>query len=316
MTRIKTLNLVLLATLVWAAFNPALSDVQAQRKTPISIRPSILAGTWYPGSPDMLRKTILNFLRRANVQPTEGALKAIIVPHAGYRYSGQVAAHAYKLLRARDFSRVILIGPSHRIPFEGVSVNLQEGYRTPLGIVRVDVDMAKAILRAAPSIHWYQNAHAAEHSLEIQLPFLQTVLKDFVIVPILMGSQDYKTCKMLSRVLSSIVSSAGNTLLLASSDLSHYHDYLTAKRLDSRFIELVKKMDTQGLYEALRTGLCEACGGGPVITVLLVSKALGANRVVILNAANSGDVTGEKHTVVGYMAGAVFTSSGKGQHPK
>ena len=280
------------------------------------IRPSILAGTWYPGNPDQLAHTVRSFLSNANFPPTNGTLKAIIVPHAGYRYSGQIAAYAYRLLEPRKFKRIILVGPSHRIPFRGVSVNLQSGYQTPLGIVKVDVKTAREILKADPAVHFYKDVHRAEHSLEIQLPFLQTVLKDFSIVPILMGTQDLDTCKMLSNILTKLMPSLKDTLLVASSDLSHYHGYSDAKRLDSHFIKLVGEMNPEGLYEALRTGECEACGGGPVVSIMLTCRALGARKVVVLKSANSGDVTGEKDRVVGYMAGAIFTSSGRDPHPK
>ena len=283
---------------------------------PGDIRPSILAGTWYPDNPEQLAHLIRKFLSNAHIPHIDGRLKALIVPHAGYRYSGQVAAYAYRLLESRSFKRVILVGPSHRVPFAGISVNLQRGYQTPLGIVKVDVSTAKEILEADPAVHFYKNVHSVEHCLEIQLPFLQTLLKDFSIVPILMGSQDFNTSKTLSKILSKLLPSLRETLLVASSDLSHYHRYSDAKRLDSHFINLVGKMDPEGLYEALRTGKCEACGGGAVVSIMLVCKALGAHKVVVLKSANSGDVTGEKERVVGYMAGAIFTSSGRDPHPK
>ncbi len=292
------------------------SHAQAGQRPQYGIRPSILAGTWYPRNRQDLAKMVKGFLSHASTPTINGRLTAIIVPHAGYRYSGQVAAFAYRLLESRPYKRVILIGPSHRIAFPGVSVNLQSGYQTPLGTVKVDVAIARKVLEADPGVHFYKDVHAIEHSLEIQLPFLRTVLHNFSIVPILMGTQDFNTCKMLSNVLIRLMSSLKDTLLLASSDLSHYHRYADAKRLDSCFISFVKNMDPEGLYQALRAGKCEACGGGPVISVMLASLALGADRAVILKSANSGDVTGEKDRVVGYMAGAIFTSSDRDPHPQ
>jgi len=289
---------------------------QAGQRPQYGIRPSILAGTWYPGLPQELARMVKGFLSKASPAAIPGRLRAIIVPHAGYRYSGQVAAFAYRLLESSSYKRVILIGPSHRAAFPGVSVNLQSGYQTPLGTVKVDVAVARKILEAGPDVHFYKDVHSMEHSLEIQLPFLQTVLHNFSIVPILMGTQDFNTCKMLSNVLIRIMPSLKDTLLLASSDLSHYHSYADAKRLDSRFIGFVKNMDPEGLYQALRSGRCEACGGGPVISVMLVCKALGVNKAVVLKSANSGDVTGEKDRVVGYMAGAIFTSSDRDPRPQ
>ncbi len=315
--RFYTIFSVFLATvLCLACFSfPQAWSAQPQ-PAPNDIRPSILAGTWYPANPDRLQKMILGFLTNTSVPRINGRLRAIIVPHAGYKYSGQVAAYAYRLLYTHRFKRIIMVGPSHRIPFPGVSVNLQKGYETPLGIVRVDVKVAREILNSDPNIHFYRDVHAVEHSLEIQLPFLQTVIKDFSIVPILMGSQDINTCRMLSSTLARVLPSLNSTLLLASSDLSHYHPYMDAKKLDACFIKLVSEMNPQALYDALRAGKCEACGGGPVISVMLTSLALGQCRALVLKAANSGDITGEKDRVVGYMAAALVTSSDKGPHPR
>ena len=170
-----------------------------------NIRNAILAGSWYPGNKKTLSKTVEGFLTKVKTGAMEGELKAIIVPHAGYMYSGQVAAHAYKLLQNMDFKKVIMIGPSHRARFRGVSVNLQSGYKTPLGVVPVDQDLAKKIIDTSDQIGWVPQAHAQEHSLEIQLPFLQTVLSDFQIVPILMREWNFKICSDLADSLSQMM---------------------------------------------------------------------------------------------------------------
>ncbi len=280
------------------------------------LRPPILAGTWYPGSRDALVKTIQGLLAEVETHHPDKALKALIVPHAGYKYSGIIAAHAYHLLKKRKFGRVILLGPSHRMAFKGISVNLQSGYETPLGVVPVDQATARKILDAGAHIRWLKEAHAMEHSLEIQLPFLQTVLPNFRIVPILMGQQDYKTCLNLADILVRILGEDEGTLLLASTDLSHYHPYAVAKALDLQFISRVRMFDPQGLAKDLVSGKCEACGGGPVMTVLLAAKAIGADRAVILKYANSGDITGIHSRVVGYLAAAIVRSSDTGPRPK
>ena len=270
------------------------------------VRPSVLAGTWYPGSQDALAKSIAGYISRVKPPHIDGKLKAVIVPHAGHRYSGQVAAHAYRLLEGSQFRRVILVGPSHRVGFKGVSVNLQSGYKTPLGVVAVDQKMAKRILDAGRYIRWLRKAHAREHCLEIQLPFLQTVLNDFQIVPILMGQQDYTTCSRLADTLVQVMGSAEDTLVLASSDLSHFYPYERARALDLEFIKRVKGFDPEGLARDLSAGKCKACGGGPVITTLLAARKLRADQAVVLNYANSGDVTGDHKSVVGYMSAALF----------
>jgi len=245
-------------------------------------------------------------LSRAKSGSLHGDLKAVIVPHAGHIYSGQVAAHAYRLLKTMDINRVIMIGPSHRVGFRGVSVNLQSGYRTPLGVVHVDQVLARKIIDTSDKIRYIPEAHAREHSLEIQLPFLQTVLDDFRIVPIVMGEQDFRTCSELASSLVEVMDNMEKTLILASSDLSHFHNYDRARELDKEFIGHVKKLDPEGLAGSLSLGTCEACGGGPVITVMLAAKAVGVDRVEILNYANSGDVTGDKSRVVGYLSAALI----------
>lgn len=280
------------------------------------VRPSILAGTWYPGNPDDLTKVIQGYLSRVEMTGLDGKVKALIVPHAGYVYSGPVAAHAYRLLQKTKFSRVILVGPSHRVGFSGVSVNLQSAYETPLGIVPVDRKLARMILNKGPNTRWLKKAHSGEHSLEIQLPFLQTVLQNFKIVPLIMGRQDPDTCSNLSKTIAQVLADVEGTLLIASSDLSHFHTYTRAKALDRIFIDHVRMFDPQGLSKDLLSGKCEACGGGPVITILRAARDLGADRTSILNYANSGDVTGKHGSVVGYLAAAVFRSSDTGPRPR
>jgi AmmeMemoRadiSam system protein B len=307
---------IILAFLI--LFGPFLHPLKTrgEEKGPQDVRPSILAGTWYPGNPDTLTSTIQGYLSKVHRTSLDGNLKALIVPHAGYIYSGPVAAHAYRLLQKTQFKRVILVGPSHRLGFAGVSVNLQSGYETPLGIVPVDLQLARKILNAGPNTRWLRQAHSGEHSLEIQLPFLQTVLKNFKIVPIIMGQQDPDTCLNLSKTIVRVLSEAEDILLIASSDLSHFHTYKEARALDQIFMDHVRMFDPQGLSKDLLLGRCEACGGGPVISVLRAARDLGADQTSILNYANSGDVTGNHRRVVGYLSAAVLRSSDMGPRPR
>jgi AmmeMemoRadiSam system protein B len=269
------------------------------------IRKSILAGSWYPSDKLTLRKSIENYLASAGKGSTTGEIVAVIVPHAGHIYSGPVAAYAYNALERYDYKRVIMLGPSHRIRFRGVSVNLQSGYQTPLGLVTVDLSLASKFINANELIHYIPEAHANEHSLEIQLPFLQTIYEDFKIVPLLMGNPEYNTCKILSDILVKYSLEKNHTLILASTDLSHYHNKTKAMELDMEFIRHIENFDPEGLARSLSSGMCEACGIGPVITTMLAAKALGANRAEILNYATSGDVTGDSRRVVGYLS-AIF----------
>jgi len=230
----------------------------------------------------------------------------MVVPHAGYVYSGQVAAFAYQAIRGSDFRRVVLIGPSHRVPFRGISVNRQSGYRTPLGVVPVDRDFAKTLLEKSLEMTWIPQAHAHEHSLEIQIPFLQTVLKDFRIVPILMREWDYETCLRLSSLLTQALDDGTKSLILASTDLSHFHTDQQAEVLDQRFIDHMKSFDAEGLSQSLASGRCEACGGGPAVTAMLAARQRGATVSAVLKYANSGDVSGDRRQVVGYLSAVLM----------
>ena len=274
----------------------------------VPVRESVIAGSWYPGDPAVLRKEIEEFLRKASPPPVEGELIALISPHAGYMYSGQVAAYSYKLLEGKAFDLVVIVAPSHRAYFRGVSVYPRSGYRTPLGVVPIAEDLTEKLISSSPLIEYVPQAHAQEHSLEIQLPFLQVTLGDFRLVPIVMGDQDYYTCEELSRAIVKAIEGK-KALLVASTDLSHFYPYERAVALDSVVLERVNAFDPEGLSKDLKMGKCEACGGGPMVAVMLAAKALGANRAKVLKYANSGDVTGDRSSVVGYMAAAIYRSS-------
>ena len=272
------------------------------------IRPSILAGTWYPADKNELLEMINKFLASAHIPVIKGKIKAIIVPHAGYVYSGSVAAYAFKAIKGKMYKRVVMIGPCHRSFFYGVSVNLQKGYKTPLGIVPVDIEFAKKLIQESDQIRYVPMAHAFEHCLEIELPFLQVVLKKgFKIVPILMGEQDIYTCKKLAdAILRLLKNDKEPTLILASSDLSHYHSYKEAVHMDRILIQHVKQIDPDGLNTDTINGICEACGKGAIMTALFIAQRLGVKKALLLKYANSGDVTGDHSRVVGYMSAVLI----------
>jgi MEMO1 family protein len=273
-----------------------------------NIRESVIAGSWYPGDPARLTKDIKGYLAQVPEHKIDGELVALISPHAGYQYSGQVAAYAYKLLEGRHYDIVVIVAPSHHAYFKGASVYPRGGFRTPLGIVPIAEDIADELLDKSPITNSLPEAHAQEHSLEIQLPFLQVVLKDFRLVPIVMGEQDLATCEELGRVIAAVIKGK-NALVIASTDLSHFHPYDKAKELDQVVLDRVNAFDPEGLSSELGQGSCEACGGGPVVAVMLAARALGANKGEVLHYANSGDVTGDHSSVVGYMAAALSKSA-------
>jgi AmmeMemoRadiSam system protein B len=253
----------------------------------------------------MLRELVREYLSKAEVEPVRGELVGLIAPHAGYAFSGQVAAYAYKHLQKARYHRVVIIGPSHYVGFKGISVDLQSGYRTPLGTVPVDQTFAKELLRAGEQIQFVPQAFSREHSVEMQLPFLQTVLTNFRLVPVLMGEYDYGTCTFLAESLANIIKKTGDkTLIVSSTDLSHFHSGEKARALDKEFMEHVRAFDPKGLHRSMSAGECEACGGGPTVATMLCSKELGADRAVILRYANSGDASGNYRQVVGYLSAA------------
>ena len=269
------------------------------------IRKSVIAGTWYPGDPATLTVDIRNYLKKVPAQVIGGPVVGLVSPHAGYVYSGQIAAYGYRLIEGQRYDAVVVIGPSHRVMFHGASVWTSGGYETPLGVVPVDKELAGAILEADPVLNSDRKPHAGEHSVEIQLPFLQVVLGSFVFVPIVMGTQDHSTCEAVADAIFR-AAKGKNVLVVGSSDLSHFHTYEQAKRLDQAVVDLVQKGDPRGLSRELEDGACEACGGGPVIAAMLYAEKAGARGVKVLKYANSGDVTGDWRQVVGYLSAAFF----------
>jgi len=275
------------------------------------IRESVIAGTWYPGKASRLKLDVQEYLSRARAADLQGQLVALISPHAGYRYSGQVAAYGYKLLEGRKFSSVVVIAPSHRSYFRGVSVYDRGGYRTPLGVAPLDLEFISALKQRESRIQYVSEAHRQEHSLEIQVPFLQVLMPEFKLVPLIMGDQDYATCQWLAEAVADCIKKNRLVLVVASSDLSHFHPYQQAKQLDQVVLDKVNGFDPRGLSDSLASGECEACGGGPMVTAMLIARRLGANQSRVLHYANSGDVTGDHSGVVGYMAAALWVNPGK-----
>lgn len=279
------------------------------------IRKSIIAGSWYPGNPQALRSQIQGFFKAVPEGPGLSAeLVALIAPHAGYTYSGQVAAYAYKLLLTQPFGQVVVIAPSHRYPFRGASIDRKTGYETPLGVIPVDGSLARTISDLSPVFKYVPEAHAQEHALEIQLPFLQEALGAFKIVPIIQGSQDPTTCQEMAQALAKALKGE-KVLLVASSDLSHFHPYGQAKTLDQKILDRVAAFDEKGLMQDITQDQVEACGGGPIVTVMKTARLLSADRAMVLKYANSGDVTGDRSGVVGYMAAVLFKSNPGKERP-
>jgi len=246
------------------------------------------------------------FLDSVTPSSLDGELVGLVAPHAGYMYSGQVAAHAYAQVRqsSRSFSRVVIVSPVHRFYPGRFALTDKRYYETPLGLVPVDDALVRAVEQ---HVSFNRVSQDMEHSLEIQLPFVQYELGNVQLTPIMMGDQDWNSARELGEALAQAIGQ-GEVLLIASTDLSHFHDYRSAKELDQRVLDCISAYDAQGLIRTLSMHKAEACGGGPVAAVMVAAKALGANRAVLLQYMNSGDVTGDHSSVVGYAAVALLRS--------
>ena len=291
--------------------SPSMAQISSGKEAGMKeIREPVLAGEWYPGQSEILSQDIKQYLENAKKEKIEGEIIALVSPHAAYPYSGQVAAFAYKLIEGKPFDTVVVVGPSHRFPFKGASLWDRGGFRTPLGVVPVDAELSKKMMEKRKEIRFIPEAHAQENSLELQIPFLQTVLKSFKIVPIAMEPDwSWETCQYLSSVIAETVRGK-KVLLVASTDLSHYHSYNTAVELDRIVLNHIERFDIEGLNRDLKSNRAEACGGGPVVTVMLAAKALGANQGKVLKYLNSGDVSGDRSRVVGYTAAVFYKTVG------
>lgn len=256
----------------------------------IETRPPAVAGVFYPAQRQELENMVREFLAREEVPGSKP--KALIAPHAGYIYSGPIAASAYsRLIGSRStIKRVVLLGPAHRLGFSGLAASSADAFVTPLGEVPVDIDSVKKALKL-PQVQYLDAAHAQEHSLEVHLPFLQLALDDFQLVPFVVGNAEPDEVDQVLEILWG----GPETLIVVSSDLSHYHDYQTARSLDSATSVAIESMRPEDiLYE-------HACGRNPINGLLVAARKHGL-QATIVDVRNSGDTAGAKDRVVGYGA--------------
>lgn len=259
------------------------------------IRPPAVAGSFYPAAAHDLRYAVKALLQAAR-SDFSGLPKALIAPHAGYAYSGPIAAAAYKLLeRGRGvIRRVVLLGPSHRVPFRGLAFSSADFFRTPLGDIALDT-AAPARVADLPQVRVLDAAHAQEHSLEVHLPFLQETLGEFLLIPIVVGEADPRD---VAAVLARLANDA-TTLIVVSSDLSHYLEYDAARARDAATAAIIERSAVATLDPE------DACGAHPVNGLLAYAAAVGLT-ITRLDLRNSGDTAGAKYRVVGYGAWALW----------
>jgi MEMO1 family protein len=280
-----------------------------------NVRPALVAGAFYPADAKELAGMIDGWLA-ASKPPAIKDVAAVVAPHAGYIYSGAVAAHAYSLVKGRAIQRVVVIAPCHIDAFGFASVFDGTAYETPLGRIEVDTAFAAKLASMDKRIQRSGRGHGmvngrGEHALEVQLPFLQRALGTFKLVPIVMGDQSYETCRTLGLALAKLIQTPG-TLIVASSDLSHFHPYDKAVQLDRKTLQAIEEWDYLSMARNFERQVWEACGGGPIIAAMIAAERLGATESRILKYANSGDVTGDKKSVVGYGAAALFKPEAAG----
>ncbi len=267
------------------------------------------AGQFYPSDPAELRALINGYLEKAAPRKEKGTIAALICPHAGYIYSGRIAASGYRQIEKKPYSTVIIIAPTHHCDFKGFAIYGRGSFETPLGSVAVNEEMARQLKESCSCITFNETPFQHEHSLEVQLPFLQTVLRDFKIVPVIAGDAGPDECKSLAEALKkSFV--VGKTLIVASSDMSHYFPYNTAVIMDKKALSYVEKTDAEWLTKGAQSGICEFCGIRPVLTAMLFAREMKAHPVV-LSYANSGDTTGDRSKVVGYSSVAFYSDETK-----
>lgn len=273
------------------------------------VRKPFVSGQFYPEDKIQLEKDIKNYLNLAKIPEIKDKIIGIISPHAGYPYSGKVAAHSYKIIKDLEVNTIILLGPSHQASFQGFALYEKGSWQTPLGEVIIDEEIAKELKSKCLYLKDLKEAHNYEHSLEVQIPFLQVIYKDFKIVPIMALFPTYEECENLAKAISEVLKNSNKKIIfLISSDLYHGYSYKECVETDKKTLNYIEKLDPKSFYQALLKEEIQACGGFPMLIGILVAKNLSEKaKAIILNYTNSNDVMGVK---TGYCVGyssVVFT---------
>jgi AmmeMemoRadiSam system protein B/AmmeMemoRadiSam system protein A len=275
------------------------------------VKKADLAGSWYPADPNKLEAMLNGYLNDAKPEKIPPNIIGLILPHAGYIYSGPIAAYGFKAVSGMDIDTVVVAGFSHRKYFDGISVYDRGEFETPLGPLPVDRELAKSIILSNDKLYFNPDVFDDENSVEMIMPFIRHAFKerDLKIVPIAMGVQSYGNASILGEALYESLKDRENVLIIASTDMSHYHNYGEANAIDAGAIESLKKMDPKAFLDKAALNKCEACGSGAVAAIMIASKKLGADSMEVLKYANSGDITGQKNRVVGYLSAAFYKSA-------
>lgn len=278
----------------------------------IDIKQPDLAGSWYPASKEILSSVLDSYLKEAKAVSVDGNIVAVIAPHAGIMYSGPVAACSYKAVEGRSYNTVVILGFSHRKSFDGVSVYSDGYFNTPLGGLAVDSQFASDLTARSKKTVFYPEAFKDENSIEMQLLFIKKVLPNAKIVPVAFGSSSFTYCESVSDALADLLKNRDDVLLVASTDMSHYHPEEEARRIDLASTELLKTFSARGIFDKSVTGEQIFCGYMPVATALLTAQKIGADKIDILQYSNSGNITGDTKSVVGYVSAVIYKNSDSG----
>ena len=297
----KTMNIVKILCITLMLMTSFHSKLSAS-----DLKSADLAGSWYPASKMELEKMLKGYISDAPDEKIEGNILALISPHAGYQFSGSVAAYGFKSVISSPIKTVIVLGFSHKGYFDGVSVYNQGSFSTPLGVVKVDEKLADSIMARDKKISFRPEPFRSENSVEMQVPFIQVALPAAKIVPVILGSQSFDDAEVLSGALAAVLKGRDDCLIVASTDMSHFHGYDEANEIDEKGISVISGMKAREVYDSANAGECELCGVMPVTAILLTAEKLGYDSIKVLKYANSGDTYGDKSRVVGYLSAVIY----------
>jgi AmmeMemoRadiSam system protein B len=269
------------------------------------VRKPVVAGQFYTDNPKELSRQIQSFLKNGKMYTTENEIRGVVSPHAGYIYSGPIAGSAFSSIQNSSYDVVVVIAPSHRYSIDKASVIPDGEYLTPLGKSLIDSSIGNKLLETNNYI-FAPEVHEMEHSLEVQVPFIQTVFPDIKISPIVVATTKYDSCVSIGKSLAHVLRELQkNALIVISTDLSHYKQYATAVSIDKKLCDSLETCDTKVLQKSVEGGESSACGYGPLIAGITAAKELGAHECKVIDYRNSGDTAGPKNQVVGYCAAVI-----------
>jgi len=278
-----------------------------------SVKQPEFDGQFYPAGKEELSEMLDEIIEKTTVNPLPGEILVLISPHAGYGYSGRTAAYGYKLIKNKPYRTVVILGTSHHKPFNGVAIYPKGSFETSLGLLKIDEEFSVKLINGGPDIFIDESAFSAEHSIEVQLPFLQSVLGDFKIVPLVIGDCSLASCKKISALIKEAINGRKDVLLVVSSDLYHGYGLKEAEQADLSTLELIKNFDYEELYYSLRDAKAQACGGFATVIALKIAKETGYNKAEVLNHTNSAAATGETSDgkwTVGYASVVLYNPEG------